>query len=136
MTRKKQSEFQGGKLVRSFRAAASGFGQALRTEQNLRIHLIVTVGVIMLGWWLGMSPVEWLLVAICVGVVITTELMNTAVEYLCDVVRDKMKLDYEATKLPRDMAAAAVLVSSIMAVGVGLAVFGLKLVFMVHSWIS
>ena len=126
MPRDAQRGFKGFRLLHSFKAAASGFGQTIRTEQNLRIHLVVMLLVLAAGIWLRLESVEWLLVIVCVGAVISAELLNTALEYLCDVVRDEMKLNYKVTKHPRDMAAAAVLMTSIMAAGVGVAIFGPK----------
>lgn len=112
----------------SFRAAAVGLGQTVRTEQNMRLHLAAMVGIVILGLWLDFEVLEWLLVVVCVVSVIGMELMNTAVEYLCNVVRDRLKLDYAATKFPRDMAAAAVLIVAIGAAVVGLVIIVPKVV--------
>ena len=122
------------KLASSFHAAAQGMGQALRTEQNLRFHFITALVVGILGLWLEISTIEWLLIVICIGFVITVELLNTALEYLADVVRDEGRLNYAATKIPRDMAASAVLVSSLMAAGIGVAIFLPKLIEVIGAW--
>ena len=121
--RKKHRGVDLGKLGRSFAAAASGFGQALRTEQNMQIHLVITVAVVAAGLWLEISGNEWLMLAACIIGVLVVELLNTALEYLADVVRDEGKLNYEATKYPRDMAAAAVLLTAMTAAAVGLMIF-------------
>ncbi|MCL2109967.1 diacylglycerol kinase family protein [Microgenomates group bacterium] len=110
-------------LFKSFRAAAAGLGQTLRTEQNMRFHLLATVIILACGWWVQLSPVEWSLIILCCVAVMGVELLNTAIEYLCDIVRDKMRLNYQATKIPRDMAAAAVLIVSMGAAAVGLIIF-------------
>ena len=128
MSKREKKKFGGLRLIRSFRAAAAGLGQTLRTEQNMRIHFVVAILVAVAGWWLKISLEEWLLICLCIGGVIGTELLNTAIEYLADVTRDQMKLGYEATRYPRDMAAAAVLIMSVVAVVVGLAIFLPKLI--------
>lgn len=120
--RAKKQKFSLPKLGRSFRAAASGLGQTLRTEQNLLIHLLAIVCTGIVGWWLDFSTPEWLIIVICIVAVVGMELMNTALEYLCDIVRDRLGLDYQATKYPRDIAAAAVLVTVLGAVAVGSAI--------------
>ena len=110
------------RLGKSFRAAASGFGQALRTEQNMRLHLIMAILVVLVGIWLEITGNEWMILAACIVAVMVVELLNTAIEYLSDVVRDEVGLKYETTKYPRDMAAAAVLLVSMAAAAIGLAI--------------
>ena len=110
------------KLGRSFKAAASGFGQALRTEQNMKFHLIMAILVVGAGIWLEVSGGEWMALVVCIMAVMVVELLNTAIEYLADVVRDELKLNYGATKFPRDMAAAAVLLAAMTAAAIGIAI--------------
>jgi diacylglycerol kinase len=112
-----------GKVGRSFHAAAAGLGQTLLTEQNMRIHLVALIIVGAAGWWLQLEKTEWLLIILCCCAVMTAELLNTAIEYLCDIVRDKLHLGYKATKIPRDMAAAGVLITAMGAAAIGIAIF-------------
>lgn len=125
-----KKQFGLGRLIKSFRAAATGLGQTLRTEQNMRLHFLAMILVVIAGWWLQISSMEWLIICLCIGGVMSVELLNTALEYLADVTRDTLGLDYEATKYPRDMAAAGVLIMSIVSVIVGIGIFLPRLITM------
>lgn len=89
----------------------------------MRIHGIVSVIVVMLGIVFQIENEQWALLLVAIGLVWMAELLNTAVEVICDIVRDELKLDYKATKHPRDLAAAAVLVAAIVAGLIGVIVF-------------
>lgn len=110
-------------LFRSLSAAFNGWRHALKTEQNLRLHLISSVLVIAAGFFFQIATMEWLILILCIGLVLTAELFNTSLEYLADVVRDTGHLDYLATKFTRDMSAAAVLNISLIAAIIGLIIF-------------
>ncbi len=113
------------RFISSFRHAWNGFRWFLSTEQNGRIHLIITALVIALGVYTQLTLMEWSLVILCIGLVISGELFNTALEKVCDFVSP----EYHATigKI-KDMAAAAVLILSISAGLIGLAIFLPKLI--------
>ncbi|MBQ6154629.1 diacylglycerol kinase family protein [bacterium] len=110
-------------LAASFKHAFEGWWWALQHERNLQLHTMFTLMVLLLGLWLTPSRSEWLALVIFLVLVPACELFNTALEQLCDTVRDELELDYAATKGPRDLAAAAVLYSSAGAVITGLIVF-------------
>ena len=61
------------------------FGSALKTEQNLKIHFIVTILVVILGIVLKINFTEWAICFLLFGFVITAELMNTAIEVTVDL---------------------------------------------------
>lgn len=115
------------KVLRSFTFAGTGIISALR-ERNMKVHVMVLVAVIVFGFWIGLSQLEWVLIAVVSGLVLAAEMVNTAVEELSDIVRDELKLDYGATTRARDVAAGAVLVLAMVAAIVGLMIFVPKLV--------
>lgn len=107
------------KRLRSFAYAGNGI-RLLFTQPNACIHAVVMVLVILAGWWLGISRLEWCAILICIGGVLMAEAMNTALEALADKVSaEKDPLIGRA----KDLAAGAVLIFVMAAVAVGLIVF-------------
>ncbi len=118
------------KRIYSFRCAFEGIATLFRKECNARIHLVAAVVAGVLGFVLDISPVEWVVVVLCIGAVIAMEAMNSAVEAVCDRVtleRDDM------IKLAKDYAAAAVLIVAIAAATVGGVIFLPKIVAVIYG---
>lgn len=107
-------------LLRSFRCAFSGIGWALRTQRNLRIHAAFTLGVVALGLVESIAAWEWCAVLGCIALVWAAELMNSALEVLCDRITTEPD---EHIRRAKDAAAGAVLVCAIISVVVAALVF-------------
>ncbi len=106
--------------MRSFGYAIVGLKVAFKEEPNFRIHMLALLGVGALGLYVDLSPWEWISITLVAGLVIVTELLNTAVEHICDYLNGEHDLRIGVIK---DIAAAAVLVSAITAFVVGVLVF-------------
>lgn len=106
----------------AFKGILSGF-----EERNMKFHGVAALVVLWLSWYLQLVFCEWVVVLVLIGLVWAAELINTAVEELANIVRDELKLDYEATKRARDTAAGAVLVLAIISAIIGLLIFIPKL---------
>ncbi len=106
--------------LKSFRYAFSGLRVLVREEHNARIHLFATVCVIVIGVLFRISCTEWVAVALAIGLVFGMEAVNSAVENICDFVCPER--DARIKKI-KDLAAAAVLLSAIAALAVGLFIF-------------
>lgn len=106
--------------LQSLAFAAAGLRALLQHEPNARIHAAATLAVIALAAALGLSAVEWALLALAVGGVWCAEALNTALECLCDVASPG---PHELIRRAKDVAAAAVLVASMAALAVGALVF-------------
>ncbi len=108
------------KLIKSFGYAARGLWVCLK-ERNFRIHIVAAIAVIYFGAaFYELSRVEWALLSLTIGAVMSLEAVNTAIEYLCNrVTPDKHPL----IACCKDCAAAAVLIAAIAAVGVAVALF-------------
>ena len=105
----------------SFRFAISGIRYVLRTQKNAWIHALISVGVIFLGIWLAISPQDWAVIALTLGLVWMAECMNTALERGFDLIT----LDpHPMVKIGKDVSAAGVLISALCAVFVGVFIFG------------
>ena len=93
-------------------------------ERNGKIQLAIAAATIAAAALLGISATEWLTVLICVGMVISMEMLNSAVEQLCN----KVESGYDPViKTVKDIAAAAVLFASIISVAIGVIIFLPKL---------
>jgi diacylglycerol kinase (ATP) len=112
------------RFIKSFRFAIQGFLSALPSQANLRIHLIVSLLVIAAGFAFRVSVVEWCVLLLCMGLVISLELINTAIEKLVDMVSPEWK---EQAGQIKDIAASAVLWSAIISALIGLIIFGTHL---------
>ena len=106
--------------VASFGHAGRGVWSALRSEVHLRFHAVATVVVIGLGFYSGLSRLEWALVALSVACVWAAELMNTALEALTDLVSPAY---HPLAGKAKDVAAGAVLLAALGALVVGALVF-------------
>jgi diacylglycerol kinase len=106
--------------IKSLRTAIHGIGTLLRYEHNARIHLFILVIVIIAGILLRISATEWLAILFVSGLVFISECFNTAVEYLSDLITDKLN---ENIRRAKDVAAAGVLISAIISVVTGLVIF-------------
>ncbi|MGE5554408.1 MAG: diacylglycerol kinase family protein [Betaproteobacteria bacterium] len=108
-------------LAESFRCAFSGLGYALRTQRNLRLHLAAGVIVVGLAAWLRLRPEATALLLVTVAGVMVAEVFNTALEAMMDLVSP----DYHPLAgLVKNLAAAAVVLAALFAVGIGLLVLG------------
>jgi diacylglycerol kinase (ATP) len=106
--------------LKSFHYAGQGILFALKTQHNAWVHFFAAIAVGAIGFYLEISLVDWrwLIMAICL--VWSAELMNTAFEYLCDVISPEFHI---SVKRAKDIAAGAVLVCVIAAILIGLSIF-------------
>lgn len=96
-------------LIKSFAFAWAGLKNCFVSETNFRIHILAAVAVSIGGFLFKISLTESIAVGFCIAFVITMEMMNTAIEKLCDVVH---KGPHPGIKKVKDIAAGAVLVSA------------------------
>lgn len=108
-------------LWRSFYHAFSGLAYALRTQRNARLHLLFTFLVVGLAIWLDLDAEQWCLLLLAIGLVLMSELSNTAIESAVDLASPEL---HPLAKTAKDVKAAAVLVSAITSILVGLLILG------------
>lgn len=108
------------KMTDSFRHAFEGLSAAVKTERNMKIHLVMTILVTVCAIIFDLTVTEKAAVFICCGLVITAELFNTAIEAVVDICSPGFS---QGAKKAKDTAAAAVLVISIISAAVGIIVF-------------
>lgn len=124
---KEKKKFGFKRMIKSFGYSLEGLRYAFCHEQNIWIHLLATVVVLILGIYLKLNLIEWLLVIFAIGLVISAELLNTALEATVDLVTTNI---HPLAKLAKDTASAAVLVLAFTALLVGLLIFGTKILLL------
>jgi diacylglycerol kinase (ATP) len=107
--------------LKSANFAVEGILQAAKTQRHVRYHFVSAAAVLLLSYIVGVSRVDFLLIAICVVTVLMAEMFNTAVEALVDMISPEHT---EKARIAKDTAAGAVLVTSF-----GVAVIGYIILF-------
>lgn len=113
------------RLINSFKYAFEGLKYAFIYEQNLTVHILATIIVIVLGFLFKISIFEWLVIFLIIGLVIATELINTSIEATIDLVTDEIN---PLAKIAKDTAAAAVLIFGLTALIAGALIFIPKII--------
>lgn len=113
------------RLTNSFKYAFEGILQAYVGEQNLKIHTVIAILVIIFGFILKISYTEWLVCLVLIGLVLMAEVFNTSIEYLVDLTSPEIHPLAKATK---DTASAGVLMMAIISAIIGLIIFVPKLI--------
>lgn len=108
------------RFLKSFVYAARGVGRAIKTGRNLRFQLTMVPVAALFGVLACLSPTEWGVLLLCFAIVLSGEIMNSALETAVDLCCPE---DNEKAGAAKDMAAGAVLLSAAVATGVGLFLF-------------
>ena len=112
------------KLIKSFGYAFRGLADLIKSEQNAKIHLLITILVITAGFIFKINATEWCIVLLCIAIVFSTEALNTSVEKIIDhLFKDKN----ETARIVKDISAGAVLICAMISVICGLIIFLPKL---------
>ena len=117
---KNKKPFSVSERIESFKPALAGLKWFLQNEHNLRVHLFLSMISIGAGFYLQIPINEWLAVLICIGMVLSLEAVNSAIEKLVDLASPKKN---ELAGLVKDLGAAAVLIASIISIAVAAMVF-------------
>jgi len=110
--------------AQSFAHAGRGFYLLCLTQWNFRIHLIAGLGGICFACYFRLSAIEWLVLIAAIGLVLTAEALNTALERMVDLLEPGR---HPVARDAKDLAAAGVLIASLSALIVGLILFGPRL---------
>lgn len=113
------------RLINSFKYAFQGLKYAFIYEQNILVHTLATILVIIAGIIFKISTLEWLVIFLIIGLVIATELINTSIEATIDLITDEIN---PLAKIAKDTAAAAVLVFGFTALAIAFVIFVPKII--------
>ena len=121
------TKFKSQGFNNTFKNARKGFRLVLKSEMNIRVHVAVATFVIFLALYLKFSAIEFSLLAIVIGLVIVSEMLNTAIEFTLDsIYHNKYS---RMVGMAKDISAGAVMFASMVSVLVGIVLFGNKLFF-------
>ena len=104
----------------SFRFAGKGLLLLMRSQPNFRFHLLAAAGVIGAGFYFHVERWEWVALLLTISSVLVAEALNSALEFLTDLVSPQY---HPLAGKAKDAAAAAVLIAALLAMGVGLVIF-------------
>lgn len=114
------------KLMDSFNYSIEGILYAVRTQRNMRIHMVAALAVFTICFFYDISKTEFLIILLSITMVISAELINTAIEASIDATTNYY---HPLAKIAKNVAAGAVLVTAINALAVGYIIFWSKLVY-------
>ena len=107
--------------LQSFRYAFNGWSYVLRNEPNSWIHAVISIMVILLGFWLHLPARDWAALLLAFVIVWAAEFFNTAIESIVDLASPEQ---HPLAKAGKDVAAAAVLIAALTSVLIGLLILG------------
>lgn len=108
------------RVLKSFVFAFQGLKDALQHEKNFQVECVMALLAGIAGFYFSLSPSEWCLLLLCSGLVLGTEIMNSAIEKLCN--RVTMQKDPLIKKI-KDLSAAAVLITAAFSFTIGCIIF-------------
>ncbi|PLX20662.1 diacylglycerol kinase [Candidatus Parcubacteria bacterium] len=108
------------RLFKSFKYAISGLVRIFKEEQNLQIQGFIGVLALILSVYFKIDKIEFLLIVFSIGLVFLIETINSAVERVADVLRPRIN---NYVKEIKDITAAAVMLSSIISLIIGISIF-------------
>jgi diacylglycerol kinase (ATP) len=115
-----RKRFSISERIKSIGFAGEGLSEFFRTQHNAWLHLFSAVFVIVLGIYVDLDRNEWCWIVIAISGVFISEMFNTALEFLSDVVSPNLNPQIKKVK---DVSAAAVLISALGAATIGLIIF-------------
>jgi len=121
----KSQQFSIKKRIQSLGYAWAGIKHLIQHEHNARIHIFASILVLIVGYYLNVSAIEWMFLSLAIGFVFSLEIVNTAFEKTADFIMPEQD---QHIKTIKDLAAAAVLFASLTTVVIGLIIFVPKII--------
>lgn len=109
------------RFLKSFGYSIDGLKYAYKYEQSMMIHVFVTVCVIAVNIIFKVKGIEWLISLMAIGMVLSAELINTAIEAVVDLVTLEI---HPLAKIAKDCGSAATFVLAMMAAAIGVIIYG------------
>ena len=108
------------RFFKSFKYSIEGLKYAYKYEQSMLIHVIATICVLLANIFFQVSGIEWLITLLAIGMVLSAELINSAIEAVVDLVTLE---EHPLAKIAKDCSSAATLVLACMAALIGIVVY-------------
>ena len=120
------TKFKSQGFNNTFRNARKGFNLAVKSETNIKIHVMVAIIVMGLAIYLHFTPIEFCILLIAIALVIVTEMLNTAIEFALDSIYHNRYS--KMVGMAKDISAGAVLFATVTSIVIGVFLFGGKLI--------
>ena len=122
---KKERKISISQISQSFSDAFKGIKYAFRSQPNIKIHFLTIIPVIVIGTLLKINLIEWCLLALAIGLVLVSELINTAIEFSVDLISADIN---EKNRKIKDLSAGAVLIATLISIIIALLIFLPKII--------
>jgi len=109
-----------GKIIESFNCALEGVIYVIRTERHFRIHILCAIGILILSLFFNLERLEIIIIFITISFVFVSEMFNTVVEHLVNLVTETY---HPLARIAKDIAAGAVFFATVNALIVGYLIF-------------
>ena len=120
------SKFKSQGFSKTFKNARKGLRLVIKSEVNIRIHLIIALFVLISAYFLNFSAIEYCIALIAIGMVVIPEMLNTAIEFALDSIYHNR---YSAmVGMAKDISAGAVMFGSFISLFIGTILFGKHLI--------
>ena len=106
--------------VKSVKFAAKGAWMLVSTEHAIIAQIIVGLIITAFGFWVGLTPTEWMFQTLAIGIIIVAEAANTSVEYLCDFIHPEY---HKKIGFIKDIAAGISFLAAIFSIIIGLIIY-------------
>lgn len=119
------TKFKSQGFSNTFKNARKGFRLVLKSEMNIRVHIAIATLVLFLAVLLKFSVIEFCLLLFVIGLVIVSEMLNTAIEFTLDSIYHNRYS--KMVGMAKDISAGAVMFATIISILVGILLFGSKI---------
>ena len=116
------TKFKSQGFNNTFKNARKGFRLVLKSEMNIRIHIVIALLVLITAFLLNFNAIEYCIVILTIAMVMITEMINTAIEFTLDAVYHNRYS--KMVGMAKDISAGAVMFASVIAVIIGCIIFG------------
>ena len=120
------SRFKSQGFRNTFKNARKGFRLVLKSEKNIRIHMLIATMVLISAYLLNFSAIEYCIALIAIAIVVVSEMLNTAIEFTLDSIYHNRYS--KMVGMAKDISAGAVMFASFISVLIGLFLFGRHLI--------
>ena len=116
------TRFKGQGFCNAFKNARKGFRLVVKSEMNIRIHLVIAVLVLVAAYMLDFTSLEYCALLFAIAMVIIAEMLNTAIEFALDsIYHNKYS---RMVGMAKDISAGAVMLASVISIVIGVILFG------------
>ena len=116
------TKFKSQGFNNTFKNARKGFRLVLKSEMNIRIHIVIALLVLITAFLLNFNAIEYCIVILTIAMVMITEMINTAIEFTLDAVYHNRYS--KMVGMAKDISAGAVMFASVIAIIIGCIIFG------------